>query len=257
MRSAEIARLAGVTVRTLRHYHQVGLLAEPPRTSNGYRDYAIQDLVRLLRIRQLAALGVPLEQMPAMLDGDEREEQNAAQLLEELDRELAQQIERLSAQRDLIARLRSHGASPDVPPDLAPFHALFTIAGYPRRMAQIDRDQVVLLSHFSGEPGRAYLAALYEQLSQRPELIAAATVFTQRFDSLDETSSDEQIALLVDDFAAAFGEAISALLPGDHHLDEAAELIEEYGAQAYNAQQQKALGLLTQRLSAGGAPDRS
>lgn len=28
MRSAEIARLAGVTVRTLRHYHQVGVLAE-------------------------------------------------------------------------------------------------------------------------------------------------------------------------------------------------------------------------------------
>lgn len=33
-----MARLAGVTVRTLRHYHQVQVLAEPPRTSNGYRE---------------------------------------------------------------------------------------------------------------------------------------------------------------------------------------------------------------------------
>lgn len=82
MRSAEIARLAGVTVRTLRHYHQVQVLAEPPRTSNGYREYTIRDLVRLLRIEQLSGLGVPLERMPAVFDDADSEELSSVQLLD-------------------------------------------------------------------------------------------------------------------------------------------------------------------------------
>ncbi|MEV4016841.1 MerR family DNA-binding transcriptional regulator [Nonomuraea angiospora] len=38
MLSSELAELAGVTVRTLRHYHQIGLLPEPRRASGGYRN---------------------------------------------------------------------------------------------------------------------------------------------------------------------------------------------------------------------------
>ena len=45
MRSGELAALAGVTVRTLRHYHQIGLLPEPERGGNGYRDYDVHDLL--------------------------------------------------------------------------------------------------------------------------------------------------------------------------------------------------------------------
>ncbi|WP_270479843.1 MerR family DNA-binding transcriptional regulator [Collinsella tanakaei] len=51
MKSNELAKLAGVTVRTLRHYHAIGLLDEPPRQANGYRDYRPEDLLRVLRIR--------------------------------------------------------------------------------------------------------------------------------------------------------------------------------------------------------------
>ena len=50
MRSNDVAKLAGVTVRTLRHYHQLGLLPEPPRQANGYRDYSPADVARVLRI---------------------------------------------------------------------------------------------------------------------------------------------------------------------------------------------------------------
>ncbi|MEW1841154.1 MerR family transcriptional regulator [Nonomuraea angiospora] len=39
MHSGELARLAGVTVRALRQYHQVGVLAEPERGGNGYPKY--------------------------------------------------------------------------------------------------------------------------------------------------------------------------------------------------------------------------
>jgi DNA-binding transcriptional MerR regulator len=39
LRIGELADLAGVTVRTIRHYHAKGLLAEPPRDPSGYRRY--------------------------------------------------------------------------------------------------------------------------------------------------------------------------------------------------------------------------
>ena len=68
MKSSEIAKLAGVSVRTLRHYHAIGLLPEPPRGENGYRDYSAGDLARLLRIKRLASLGFPLARIGDVLD---------------------------------------------------------------------------------------------------------------------------------------------------------------------------------------------
>ncbi len=46
MKISELAQAAETTVRTVRHYHRLGLLPEPPRSSNGYRVYALEDLVR-------------------------------------------------------------------------------------------------------------------------------------------------------------------------------------------------------------------
>lgn len=43
--------------RSLRHYHALGLLPEPSRQANGYREYGALDVARLLRIKRLAALG--------------------------------------------------------------------------------------------------------------------------------------------------------------------------------------------------------
>ena len=68
MKSSEIAKLAGVSVRTLRHYHAIGLLPEPPRGENGYRDYGAGALARLLRIMSLASLGYPLARIGDLLD---------------------------------------------------------------------------------------------------------------------------------------------------------------------------------------------
>ena len=63
------ARAAGTTPRAIRHYHRLGLLPEPARRANGYRDYSLADLARLLRIRWLADNGVPLGSISAMLSG--------------------------------------------------------------------------------------------------------------------------------------------------------------------------------------------
>lgn len=45
MRIGEIAALAGVTPRTVRHYHHLGLFPEPARLPNGYREYGLQHAV--------------------------------------------------------------------------------------------------------------------------------------------------------------------------------------------------------------------
>ncbi|AOW93963.1 hypothetical protein BFN03_18390 [Rhodococcus sp. WMMA185] len=67
MRIGQLAEIAGTTTRAVRHYHRLGLLDEPPRRSNGYREYALGDAVRLLRIRWLASSGVPLGSVAAIL----------------------------------------------------------------------------------------------------------------------------------------------------------------------------------------------
>jgi len=65
----EFAKLAAVTIRTLHHYEQVGLL-KPRRTIAGYRLYSRTDLERLEQIVALKFLGLPLQQIKILLDRD-------------------------------------------------------------------------------------------------------------------------------------------------------------------------------------------
>ncbi|WP_454041854.1 MerR family transcriptional regulator [Cellulosimicrobium sp. Marseille-Q8652] len=69
----EVARLAGTTSRTLRHYDAVGLLAPSRVASNGYRHYDADALVRLQRILLLRDLGLGLPAIRAALDEQESE----------------------------------------------------------------------------------------------------------------------------------------------------------------------------------------
>ncbi|MCO8277740.1 MerR family transcriptional regulator [Actinoplanes sp. TRM 88003] len=202
MNSGEIARLAGVSVRTLRHYHQVGVLPEPARRGNGYREYSVSDLVLLLRIRRLAELGLPLEEIPPLLESEGR----ADAVLDELDRELAGQIARLAARREVIARLRAAGASPDTPPELA---ELLTNAGsspdhLSAEMLRHDREMMLLLHHRLDEEGRTALAGLLGQVAE-PDLLAATTALTARFAALGPDTPDEEVDRLVADYHVALG----------------------------------------------------
>lgn len=65
----EIARLAGTTSRTLRHYDDVGLLAPSRIGSNGYRYYDEAALARLQRILLLRELGLGIPAIAGVLDG--------------------------------------------------------------------------------------------------------------------------------------------------------------------------------------------
>ncbi|MFG2060430.1 MerR family transcriptional regulator [Micromonospora sp. NPDC048871] len=63
----QVAKLAGVTVRALHHYDQIGLLSPSGRTAAGYRRYSEADLERLQLVRYYRELGFPLEQIAEIL----------------------------------------------------------------------------------------------------------------------------------------------------------------------------------------------
>lgn len=95
----EVGELAGTSLRTVRHYHDVGLLEAPARGANGYKRYGVAHLVRLLRIRRLTDLGFSLIQIAAMSEtGD-----HPAQALRSVDAKLAETIARLQRARLEVA----------------------------------------------------------------------------------------------------------------------------------------------------------
>ncbi|MFE2499846.1 MerR family transcriptional regulator [Streptomyces scopuliridis] len=107
----QLADLADTTVNTIRHYHHLGLLDEPERRHNGYKQYEVRHLVSLLRIRRLAELGVPLSQI-----GDVSADTDSTPgVLRNLDAELQRRIERLKKARTDIAAILRARASADVP----------------------------------------------------------------------------------------------------------------------------------------------
>jgi len=106
-----LAHLAGTTVKTIRHYHAIDLLEEPMRSVNGYKQYRTPHLVRLLQIGRMRSLGMSLAQIAATGESDD----SYREVLQSLDAELAESIERQQAMRTELAHLMRHRTGPDVP----------------------------------------------------------------------------------------------------------------------------------------------
>ncbi|MFD4528843.1 MerR family transcriptional regulator [Streptomyces sp. NPDC058470] len=64
----QVAGFAGITVRTLHHYDEIGLLAPSERSHAGHRRYSDADLDRLQQILFYRELGFPLDEVAALLD---------------------------------------------------------------------------------------------------------------------------------------------------------------------------------------------
>lgn len=203
MRSKDIAGLAGVTARTIRHYRQIGLLPEPHRDRNGYRVYAVSDLIRLLRIKSLAAAGVALADMPGFL---ESRGASADEYLDRLDRQLVDQIARLERQRKLVAGLRNSANAPGAGPGLdQPFQLLTD--GRSEASNEAWREQLILFAQLLGPEDLARLNAIYERLALRSEEFL---VLGKQYDALGPDSDEAEIADLarhyVDHFEDIFSE---------------------------------------------------
>jgi MerR family transcriptional regulator, thiopeptide resistance regulator len=107
LKVGELAARTGVSVRTLHHYEDIGLLKPSGRTASGHRLYDAADVERLLRIRALRQLGVGLEAVERCLVGPDgelgsvlRRRLDAVTAELEVARRLRQRLERLLAALD-------------------------------------------------------------------------------------------------------------------------------------------------------------
>ena len=100
----EVARMAGVTSRTLRHYDAVGLLAPAHVGANGYRYYEEEQLLRLQEVLLLRELGLGLETIAEVLAG----RRDRVEALRHHEQRLRAEQQRLGHLADTVARTVSH-----------------------------------------------------------------------------------------------------------------------------------------------------
>ncbi|MEU3183866.1 MerR family transcriptional regulator [Streptomyces sp. NPDC006923] len=147
----EVAQLAGTTLRTVRHYHEMGLLDEPERLSNGYKAYRTEHLVRVLQIRRLTRMGFSLAAIATM----ESDSEDLEETLNMVDAELATTIQQLKEARKEIAKLRRQPVPTDLPFDIS---AAATKAG----LSHADRSLFAVLSQVIGGDSTQHWEALLQ-----------------------------------------------------------------------------------------------
>jgi DNA-binding transcriptional MerR regulator len=172
----EIAELAGTSLRAVRHYHEVGLLDEPVRRANGYKQYGVPHLVRLLRIKRLVDLGFSLSQIAEVGDADDHPEE----ALRALDAELAATIERLQRARMELGFILQKSVPTDLPPE-------FATAAVDTPMSDADRSFVTVMSRVLGPQG----TAAYADLMRNPVEDPAGDAFEQLPADADEQTRAE------------------------------------------------------------------
>ncbi|QNE77745.1 MerR family transcriptional regulator [Streptomyces finlayi] len=207
MRIGEIAALVGVTSRAIRHYHHIGLLPEPERRGNGYRTYSVRDAVLLARIRRLTELGLGLDEVRDVLADDEGRE--LAEVLGELDADLARQEQEIRDRRRRLAELleRPVGTEQPVPRELA--ELLGTSPAPHSPAAARDREHLALL-HSTGMGGEGFAAL--RALADDPAVLG----LYERMDALASASADDpRIARLAADLVAVVPDAALESVPDD------------------------------------------
>ncbi|MGV9314389.1 MerR family transcriptional regulator [Streptomyces sp. NPDC003691] len=219
MRIGEVAALVGVTPRTVRHYHQLGLCPEPDRLSNGYRDYGLRHAVVLARIRRLTELGLGLAEVRDVLADDAGRE--LVEVLEELDEDLARQEAGLARRRsrlaELIARARD-GTLPaegPVSPELAGL--LGALPPGASAMAAKDRGHLTLLDTLLAPADRERLFGALTPLARDGRADRIHELYEQLDALADAAPGDPRIGPLGDALAACMPDELIAMM-GDAPL---------------------------------------
>lgn len=180
MRVKELADLTDTTVRTIRYYHQIGLLSVPDQ-GGGVRDYGMAHLARLLRIRWLVDSGLPLAAVGSMLEEQADDPDELAATRTDLAIALAgvdERLEQLRGQRDqLIRLLRTTADGGPVSPMPRPVHRM-----YERMLDRVDDDSV---------------AAMIRAERQVVEFACYSTELPPMVLDLAERLTEEQLDLIV------------------------------------------------------------
>ncbi|MDY7106524.1 MAG: MerR family transcriptional regulator [Actinomycetota bacterium] len=208
---SQLAAYAGVTVRAVRHYHKVGLLAEPGRDGSGYRTYDAAAVVRLIRIRTLAAAGVPLARVQELLDADPAE---FADGIAEIDRDLRSEIRRLQDNRQRIARLAA-GEQLALPQSVVDYLDRLRSLGVEERYIELERDAWIMLAAQMPDRIDEMIAEKHEHLDD-PDEVALYRLLSG---ALDWSADDPRIVEAADIMERLLTRALEAGELGEDDLD--------------------------------------
>lgn len=162
--------MAGTTVKAIRHYHQTGLLAEPNRRENGYKEYGPEHLDRLLHILRMREIGFPVAQIGESMRSEDPSAAGAEELIAKVD----SSIRRLQEIReDLVASLDSQEYW-NLPPEF--YDAADQLSEMDRMMSQL------MARHFTREA----MAALRSMSS-------AASPIDAEFEQLPADAGEEEV----------------------------------------------------------------
>jgi DNA-binding transcriptional MerR regulator len=178
------AAFARTTPRAIRHYHAIGLLAEPERGSDDRRRYGYDDMIRLLWIRKMADAGIPLDDIRAGFVGATGIERSLA-LLEE---SLAAKAAAIEAQRAAVHRLREVGSPLGL---LSPLVSGRLHDLPPGALRPADLDTLLVTERVFGPLGAAVQAGRFIVLATHPELRAEEDRLAEAEVALDDTVSPD------------------------------------------------------------------
>lgn len=191
----QLAAYAGVTVRAVRHYHQIGLLPEPERDASGYRRYGAMAVVSLIKIRTLAGAGVPLSQIGQMLEADASA---FAEAVQRIDGHLRAEIERLETSRKQIAQLTA-GDSLALPPEVVSYLDRLREIGASERMVEGERDGWILIAARWPDRIREFIPGKLAQLED-PRLVRLYRILSEilESDAGDDPRLEEAADIMAD-----------------------------------------------------------
>jgi DNA-binding transcriptional MerR regulator len=178
----DAAAFAGTTPRAIRHYHAIGLLAEPERGSDDRRRYGYDDMIRLLWIRRMADAGISLDDIHAAFKGATGIEQSLARLEESL----ASKAAAIEAQRAAVHRLREVGSPLGL---LSPLVTGRLRDLPPGALRSADFDTLLVTEYTCGPLGAAIQADRFIVLATHPELRAEEDRLAEAEAALDDTMS--------------------------------------------------------------------
>ncbi|OUD03697.1 MerR family transcriptional regulator [Streptomyces swartbergensis] len=189
---SQLAAYAGVTVRAVRHYHQIGLLPEPERDQSGYRIYDAAAVVRLIRIRTLADAGVPLARVQELLDAGPEKFGDGVQ---EIDKELRAEIRRLQGTRRRLVRLAT-GEHLALPQSVVDYLDRLRGLGVEERYIEMERDAWIMIAAQAPHLIDAVIAKKHEELDD-PDMVKLYSLLSGALDwPADDPRVDEIADLL-------------------------------------------------------------
>jgi DNA-binding transcriptional MerR regulator len=132
----KVAGLAGVTVRTLHHYDEIGLLSPSGRSAAGYRSYSDADLDHLRRILLYRELGFPLETIAAVVNDPGIDAQAHLERQRALLTERIEQLKKMVASVDRVMEANAMGKALTPEEKFEVFGGFAEPVGYGEQAAQ-------------------------------------------------------------------------------------------------------------------------